>query len=317
MPKSSLLTFASANLFNFVAPPNAFYDFANIYSSEDWQDKLLWTRRQIATLDPDIIGLQEVFSIDETRQFMKSLGYPYFATVDAPHIEQEYIYSHPVVALASRYPIIRSMPVSVSPKALEPFSDISAPPFSRKPLYAKIAHPHLGTIAFYVTHLKSQRPTEPENTDQAYSKTIAQWLSTQQRGWEATMLRQAIDEQYRLTPMPTVLVGDFNQPLCGSVNEMLVTKHSASVTDVGLQDGWELQVMPDLDPRPATHYHFSKGNVLDYILLSQEFDSQSARSVAEVVEYTVLDIHLRNPSFSRDKNASDHAFVALTVKLLI
>ncbi|MCA2493541.1 endonuclease/exonuclease/phosphatase family protein, partial [Vibrio sp. 2175-1] len=105
MSRPSRITFVTANLFNFVAPPNAYYDFENIYSQEQWRDKLAWTQNQLEKLEPDIIGLQEVFSIEETRAYFLSLGFPYFATVDTPKIEDEYIYSRPVVAIASRFPI--------------------------------------------------------------------------------------------------------------------------------------------------------------------------------------------------------------------
>ncbi|KGT34303.1 endonuclease, partial [Vibrio parahaemolyticus] len=69
MSQPSRITFVTANLFNFVAPPNAYYDFENIYSQEQWRDKLAWTQNQLEKLEPDIIGLQEVFSIEETRAY--------------------------------------------------------------------------------------------------------------------------------------------------------------------------------------------------------------------------------------------------------
>lgn len=116
--------------------------------------------------------------------------------------------------------------------------------------------------------------------------------------------------------MPTVLMGDMNQPIVvNSVNSVLTEKLGDRVTDLQLRDGWDLQVTPTLTERPATHYHFSKGNVLDYILLSQEFDAHSEVSIAEVTNYQVMDQHLINPSYERDKYASDHAFVALTADL--
>lgn len=316
MSKTSQITFSTANLFNFIAPPDAYYDFENIYSTEQWQDKLAWTKSQFEKLDPDVISLQEVFSIGETKAFFAQIGYEYFATVDTPHIEGEYIYSRPVVAVASRFPIENFEEVTFDRETLNAFGgDTSAPNFSRKPVRAYIVHPIIGHIAVYATHLKSQRPADSETPEQA-SRPIARWLSTQQRGWEAAMLRDAMQKQYALNPMPTVLMGDMNQPITStSVNHALVEQYGDTVTDLQLKDGWDLQVAPTLDSRPATHYHFAKGNVLDYILLSQEFDVHADVSIAEVTNYQVLDAHLINPSFERDKNASDHAFVALTVEI--
>ncbi|MGR5278720.1 endonuclease/exonuclease/phosphatase family protein [Vibrio rotiferianus] len=315
MSNKNRITFASANLFNFIAPPGAYYDFENIYSLDDWHDKLTWTKSQFEQLDPDVIGLQEVFSIEETKAFFAEIGYEYFATVDTPHIEGDYIYSRPVVAVASRFPIESFEAVTFDKETLNAFGEIDAPTFSRKPVRACIVHPIIGHISVYVTHLKSQRPADSDTPEQA-SRPIARWLSTQQRGWEAAMLRDAMQRQYALIPMPTVLMGDMNQAITPtSVNNVLTEHYGDSVTDLQLNDGWELQMSPSLESRPATHYHFAKGNVLDYILLSQEFDAHADVSIAEVTNYQVLDSHLINPSFERDKNASDHAFVALTVEI--
>ncbi|HDM8234230.1 TPA: endonuclease/exonuclease/phosphatase family protein [Vibrio campbellii] len=315
MSNKNHITFATANLLNFVAPPGAYYDFENIYSLDDWQDKLTWTKSQFDQLNPDIIGLQEVFSIEETQTFFAEIGYQYFACVDTPHIEGDYIYSRPVVAVASRFPIESFKAVTFDKNTLNAFGDIDAPPFSRKPVRATIIHPIIGHICVYVTHLKSQRPADSETPEQA-SRPIARWLSTQQRAWEAAMLRDAMQKHYANNPMPTLLMGDMNQAITQtSVNNVLVEQYGDSVTDLQLCDGWELQVAPSLESRPATHYHFAKGNVLDYILLSQEFDAHADVSIAEVTNYQVLDAHLINPSFERDKNASDHAFVALTVEI--
>lgn len=315
MSRPSQITFVTANLFNFIAPPDAYYDFENIYSGEQWQGKLSWTQNQLEKLEPDIIGLQEVFSIEPARAYFHGLGYPYFATIDTPHVKDEYIYTHPVVAIASRYPIEHVQPVTFNSDSLTPFGMNTAPTFSRQPIYAQVIHPTLGHIAVYVTHLKSQRPADSNNTDDA-SPVMARWLSTQQRGWEAAMLRDSMQNQYKNNPIPTVLMGDMNQPITrNGVNSTLTELFCDNVTELQLRDGWDLQVTPALTDRPATHYHFSQGNVLDYILLSQEFDAHSEVSVAEIVDYQVLDQHLINPSYERDKYASDHAFVALTVEI--
>ncbi len=309
------ITFVTANLFNFIAPPDAYYDFENIYSGEHWQGKLSWTQNQLEKLEPDIIGVQEIFSIEPAKSFFKQLGYPYFATVDTPHVEGDYIYTHPVVAIASRYPIEKVQPVTFDNESLAPFGLSTAPEFSRKPIYAQIVHPTLGHIAVYVTHLKSQRPADT-NDEENTSPVLARWLSTLQRGWEGAMLRDSMQKQYKDNPMPTVLMGDMNQPITDNgINRVLTDSYSDTVTELQLSDGWDLQVTPPLTGRPATHYHFSRGNVLDYILLSQEFDAHSEVSIGEVTGYQVLDQHLINPLYERDKYASDHAFVALTVEL--
>ncbi|OLQ94440.1 endonuclease [Vibrio ponticus] len=309
------LTFASANLFNFIAPPNAFYDFENIYDSDAWNAKCQWTRNQLLTLDADIIGLQEVFSIEEARNLFAQMGYPYVATVDTPHVESDYIYSQPVVALASRYPIHHLQAVTPPVSIGEGYSAV-VPNFSRSPIFAIVEVPDIGEVAVYVCHLKSQRATESVSEEHTH-QLVGQWLSSQQRGWEALMLRVFIEQQYQRKPMPTVLMGDMNQTLTSNITGLLVQQTVSSNT-FSLQDSWDIYAQSNPEQqRQATHYHFAQGNILDYILLSPEFQPDSPYSLADVTDYQVIDKHLINPSFEQDKQASDHAFIAVTVQFVL
>lgn len=310
------LTFASANLFNFVEPPNAYYDFENIYERESWSDKCRWTKEKLVSLNADVIGVQEVFSINAAKTLFEEMGYPYFATIDTPHIEQDYIYTQPVVAIASRYPIQATSEVTdiafVSDNYATPFVG-----FNRKPIHAVIELPDIGEVSVYVCHLKSQRAVDALNTDEE-NTLVGRWLSSQQRGWEAVMLRLFMEQEYQRHPIPTVLLGDMNQPLHSDITGQLTLPYDSDPSKLTLADSWQLfsQKHPNQERSP-THYHFAKGNVLDYVLLSQEFQPDSQYSLAEVTGYEVLDHHLINPSFEQDKQASDHAFIAATVTLLL
>lgn len=316
------ITFASANLFNFITPPNAFYDFEHIYTKAQWQDKLSWTEQQIKQLNPDVIGVQEIFSLEDAKFFFHRLGYPHFVTLDTPIIERGYIHSHPVVAMASRYPITQIESPLFDSKSLTAldWDNIEPPSFSRQPVCAQLLHPNIGPIRVYVTHLKSQRPADllsmNKNASALPSRAITQWVSTQQRGWEAAMLRDCLEKKYQQSPMPTVLMGDFNQSINEhTVNGVLLANHLHKTDDkaLTLYDGWELQINRPTY-RPATHYYGVKGSLLDYILLSQEFNHECHDSIAKVVDYQVLDKHLLTEPAQRDHYASDHAFIALTAE---
>ena len=340
------LTFATANLLNFIEPPNAFYDFENIYESEAWREKCRWTKTQIQMLDADIVGVQEVFSIEAMRRLFEEMGYHNFASVDHPHVESDYIYSQPVVALASRYPITRIEAVTPLDFIQQAYQT-PLPTFSRKPLYVVVDVPDIGEIAVYVCHLKSQRATESHDPELAHP-LIGRWLSSQQRGWEAVMLRLFMEQQYKRHPIPTVLMGDMNQPLSSDITGLLTSESNHGSERLKLQDSWGISCSnrprnnplcenPPCEKQPCekpsrenpinetlqsnnrtpTHYYFAKGNILDYILLSQEFQPHSHYSMADITEYTVLDNHLINPIFERDKQASDHAFVAVTVRFVL
>lgn len=316
MLTDNTLTFATANLFNFVEPPSAFYDFENIYDAHGWADKCRWTAEKVTSLDADIIGLQEVFSIEATRKLFDQLGYRYFVTVDEPHIESDYIYTKPVVALASRFPITHFEAVT-PPCSLVQDYNVECPRFSRQPIYAVIDAADIGQVAVYVCHLKSQRATESNNPE-SDNALLGVWLSSQQRGWEAVMLRHFMQQKYRDKPMPTALMGDMNQTILSDTTGMLVKDFKQPDSELKLEDSW--QIFQESHPsaeRAATHYHFARGNVLDYVLLSQEFQTHSSYSMADVSHYRVLDQHLINPNYSQDKQASDHAFVAVTVRFVL
>ncbi|MDC5705342.1 endonuclease/exonuclease/phosphatase family protein [Vibrio europaeus] len=316
MLTNKTLSFATANLFNFVEPPQAFYDFENIYDGEAWQEKCRWTQEKLTSLNADIVGVQEVFSIDAARRLFEELGYPHFAVVDEPNLEQDYICSQPVVAIASRYPII-SVSAVTPPSSIEECYQVKAPDFSRKPICATVDVPDIGEVAVYVCHLKSQRPTDSLDAEKSHS-LVGQWLSSQQRGWEALMLRLFMEQQYNNHPIPTVLMGDMNQTINSNITGLLTQQVNESDKQLRLRDSWQLQSASAIESeRPPTHYHFSKGNVLDYILLSQEFQPGSQYSMADVTGYQTLDTHLINPSFDKDKQASDHAFVAVTVQFVL
>lgn len=310
------LTFATANLFNFMEPPGAFYDFENIYESKEWNDKCLWTKKKILALNADIIGLQEVFSFDSLQCLFNEMGYQYTACIDQPNVEQDYIHSQPVVAIASKYPIVRLEAVTPI-ECIQNHYQTTIPKFSRNPLFAIIDVPQIGEIAVYVCHLKSQRPTESNNPDFT-NPIVGKWISSLQRGWESLMLRLFMEHQYESHPVPTVLMGDMNQPMTSDITGLLTEELNGDTEQLTLQDSWHLYCGGNLSiERPPTHYHFSKGNILDYILLSQEFHLHSQYSLADVIKYETLDKHLTNPSFQQDKQASDHAFVAVTVSFVL
>ncbi|WP_211237680.1 endonuclease/exonuclease/phosphatase family protein [Shewanella waksmanii] len=327
---------ATLNLFNFVEPPNAYYDFENIYTAEQWQKKLTWISRYIDLQQPDVIGFQEVFSIEALKTLMQQSGYQYFAVVDEPSISDDFIYSCPVVALASKFPIVEINAVAVEHQLLQLLSLPSDFAFSRIPLRVTVATPLLGSVDFFVVHFKSQRgifdvdeqvQTDMGNPERFALEAVAKWGAAQQRGAEAVLLRYSIASRREQTQNPCVLLGDFNESLQTGVLKGLVSQDSRlknqlsehEFTLYSLSDAYELcqanQYAPSAVARAPTHYHLNHGNVLDYILLSAEFNSQNPQSLAEVTRYHTFDQHLTNPQYATDSHSSDHAAVCVTCRI--
>jgi hypothetical protein len=287
-------------------------------------------------------------------------GYDYFATIDEPQIIDDFIYKKPVVAIASRYPIVDVVSVQPNIELAQTLGLADDFSFSRKILRATIDVPHLGNCDCYVVHFKSKRSmieyderannTSPENViiENLKAQVAGSWGSTIKRGSEATLLMIEMIERREVSNNPMVLMGDFNNTLSDGVLSHLLTNTLRFVSAIDrdaylakycLNDAWDLYqrvfsneakktyISGDSNEstlltgdakkqsRIPTHYFGGEGSVLDYILLSCEFDAGYHDSLYQVSGYDVYDRHLINPIFERDGESTDHGVVLITMTL--
>ncbi len=303
---------ATFNLLNYIAPPDAYYDFINIYSEQEWQGKEQWMLNTFAEANADVIAFQEVFSPTDLQALCLRAGYEYFNVCDLPQRESDYVYSKPVVALASKWPISNAKSVSSQDAEKMPKSF----QFSRKPLHAQVQLPNYGLTDFYVVHLKSQRATDTPDDEQYTQQNrhiYGQWLSSFQRHEEADALKQIMRANKKITGRPAIVLGDFNQRLSSDSlqglvdaipNDFRISEHKRKLY---LTDSWVTfgNALTHSPKRPASHYWGETGSVLDYILMSQEFE--------QVTQHQTIDKHLVETIFSRDRYATDHGIVVVTV----
>ncbi|WP_299492460.1 endonuclease/exonuclease/phosphatase family protein [uncultured Shewanella sp.] len=343
---------ATLNLFNFMEPPGAYYDFDNIYTHQEWQKKLAWIAQFLSKAKPDVIAFQEVFSGEALKAFIKAQGYPYFAIAGEPVPIADHVYDSPVVAIASRYPIEYTLVIEADPRLAGSMGLISDFRYSRSPLLAGIKLPHVGSCEFYVVHFKSKRPTiepvqsayqvkslpsepteqieiptiDPDNVGQVLAENVlGTWASSIQRGTEAAMLLSNIIKRRQHSHLPFVLMGDFNDAMSGDILSHLLTHELrffrpsiGELSDFCIRDAFDLyQGSLDLVfelPRAATHYYGAQGMVLDYILLSSEFVPTDKHNMAVVSQYQIFDEHLVNPQYEHDSQSSDHAPVMISLQ---
>jgi len=323
------LKLGTFNLFQFVEPPYAWYNKKSKFSPSQWQEKTSWIKAQILKMDCDVIGFQEVFSKDALKSLVKELGFDYFVTVDdaktSIHDPQKYITT--TVALASKYPIINVETVEVHQQSLARHLFTEAFEFSRLPIKAKLQLPNNREILVYVAHLKSNRLNEFEQhfkeehslrhkkalvfkaLKEGYSKAL------QQRLCEASLLFY----DFRNTQQqPTLLLCDLNDKAFSLTIDALTNTqyHNSAKEGKHLLDAY-YQFQPTLNnPHPEqkalkrkpTSYFLGKGEVLDYIFISNHFDKANKDRMAKVSNYSVLDKHLQanTKSFLLQ---SDHAQV--------
>jgi endonuclease/exonuclease/phosphatase family metal-dependent hydrolase len=316
----------------------AYYDFENIYTNAQWQKKQTWIRNYLKECRPDVIAFQEVFSPDSLKQLLQTQGYDYFAVVDQPEIVEDYICKSPVVAIASRFNIVDVSDVVVDHEMAEQMglkNDFSA---SRKILRATIDLPHIGLCDCYVVHFKSKRPSIEHLTNKELNgeQNIVETLKSQvaggvasniQRASEAALLQVSMISRRQTTGLPMMLMGDFNNALDdGILTHLIVDKlrfTSQIDSDLYLQkyclkDSWQLFTelfSEKAGHRKASHYYGVKGSVLDYILLSNEFDANYSASIFEVSAHDTYDQHLVNSVYERDSDSTDHGIVMITLSL--
>ena len=193
------------NLHNFAAPPLACYEWDNIYSQTQWQQKTQWLLATWQQLKPDLLALQEVFSVDALVELISAAGFAHWAVSAQPVLVDDHVFQKPVQLLASRYPLqVQSWPkldTSDWPSAMQHCQ------FSREPLLVEVELPLLGKVRVVVCHLKSARAVAEL---QAYP-ALALWQSAQQRGMEATMLWQQLHQLYQQQPAADYCDGGFQR----------------------------------------------------------------------------------------------------------
>ncbi len=336
---------ATINLYQFAEQGFYWYERSdrNTYQSRQWKKKQRWVEQQLSVMDADVVGFQEVFSVDALEQLVNRSGYPYFATTDAPKTDAEdgEVFISPVVAIASRYPFKRVQSVAVAHEIKEsiPLSDEFK--FSREPVCATVESPELGDVMVYVVHLKSKRPVverdleysedTPWKTrfqDTLLRRSRGDVLSMLQRGLEATALYHDVIKQLPATPQ-IVVMGDVNDDESSSPFNAL-TQHQKLFDVGGIEDeDWPQEdkrelhehqlfdsyvVAPNIRSkvRPYTHLHRGHPNTLDHILVSNALNPRNNEASAEVSHYEVFNHHIRNDKIDNHLQ-SDHGLVCIEI----
>ena len=318
------------NLFQFVEPPYSWYTKKEKFNERQWSEKTTWIKSQILKMDCDIIGFQEVFSRKALRNLVKDLGFKYFKIVDVAKLSKnnKFKYVTTTVAIASKYPISNIEVVEGHLPSIEKHNFEGVFHFSRIPIKAIIALPNEKELLVYVCHLKSNRLNAfeyvfNESHSLAHKKELVfksledkYSASLKQRLCEASSLFFDI-EKYK--NKPTVLLCDLNdKEFSLTIDALSNHKYHDDKSNEGfvLHDASYQYKQEVYNPHPeakepkrkATSYFLGKGNILDYIFISNHFHKDNEDKIAKVTNYTVLDEHLEE-----DKDGSlltsDHAQV--------
>ncbi len=230
------------------------------------------------------------------------------------------IQAHPTTAdLASDGPDAEQFLASHEDDAIH----VAVDQFARSVLQVTVGHgdaPEVPPIEVFCAHLKSRLPTRldqaeyRDDTIRPHATALGAALSTIRRTAEATALRVVLNGVMATTHTPVVVLGDLNDGTLSNTLGILTDQPSYRVyadswaarrNDDGLYSAAVMQALRTLGPNPPTHVYKNVGEIIDHVLVSEQFYEHSHRRHWAFREMRVINDHLED-----DQDATgDHGVV--------
>lgn len=326
---------ATANLLNFALPSRIFYQNDAPYTTTQYQQKLDALAPLFHRLQADIIGVQEVWDEQAVIDLCQKAGMLDYRVAipmasnypDSPITQGHGAQGTPAVGLISRFDILRTQLLTIMPTtALLHVPDLGEyKRFNRPPLIADVRLPTGQEMTVIVAHLKSKRPEflenaqgEPlEDREDPLIRVRAKLRSLCMRAAEAAGIRQVVIETLRQNQRPLVLLGDMNDVMqsvtCQLLSESGEVFYDKSMRDIVLYDASSVQTRSQwLRDVAYTHVHQGMPEVLDQILISEQFLNTSKYAIGEVLQVDYFNDHLK---FAYEQRPTDHGLVRAQIKL--
>ncbi|MBF2026995.1 MAG: endonuclease/exonuclease/phosphatase family protein [Oscillatoriales cyanobacterium C42_A2020_001] len=315
------------NVYNLVLPNVVYYDNRQ-YSTEVFAKKKAWIAHQLNCMNADIVGFQEIFHVEALQQALEeSKLYPN-AKVVAPVRTGE----GPIVALVSRFPVLRHRVYEVFPAEAKLTIEGAAIPihqFSRAVLAVDVALTSELECTIFVVHLKSKHPIFPDDVDRndPIEKAKGQARALIQRAGEAIALRVILMEFLKNRNYPVILMGDINDGGLAVTSQIMSGEPPfRKISFEQKQKNWDVLLyhVKDIQSRRSygdyyyTHIHNGHYESLDHIMVSQEFVAENPHHIGRVGYVSVLNDHLLDDTLSDDDVKlwqSDHGQVIAAIEL--
>lgn len=330
LPRYDTLMVATCNLLNLALPGRHFYPGQNPYTPRDYDAKVQWLGDRFKTLNADVLAVQEVWDEAALAAAVASSGLRY-DFVAVPGAEngpgQSGAQGTPRVGLVTRLKVLGVESLVDFPAAAVVQVPGVGPHtrFERPPLLVTLQMNHGQELHVITAHLKSKRPkflhatdgNPAEDTNDPTAQAVASLRSLLMRAGEALALRLKVVELLHRTRAPLVLMGDLNDNP-HSVTTQLIAATSQVVydrraRDTALYSAWDVQGEAALRRDVAySHIHQGYPEVLDQVLVSEEFVATSRQALGDVRRVEVFNDHLFE---GRDRSHSDHGFVRALLRL--
>ena len=329
-PRWATLMVATCNVLNLAQPGRHFYDGQDPYTNTEFDRKVAWLGNRFKVLNADVIAVQEVWDEVALRAAVARSGLQYSSVV-VPGAEngsgQIGAQGTPRVGIVTRLKLesVESI-VNFPAAAVVQVPGLGAHTrFERPPLVATLRMKHGQPVCVITAHLKSKRPKyledasgkTIEDTDDPAVQALGSMRSLIMRASEALALRLKVVELLHRTRLPLVLMGDLNDSP-HSVTTQLIAATSQVAYDKGARDNalfsaWDVQGEAALRRDVAySHIHQGYPEVLDQVLVSEEFVAGGRGAIGDVRRVEVFNDHLFE---GRDRSRSDHGFVRALLRL--
>jgi len=332
---------ASFNVENLILPDLRYYDRLKD-TREQYDTKVNWIASILNRAKADIVGVQELW-FDEAladaakRSFIYANGV-HIAAPGATRAENltGHMAKRPRLGLLSRFPIKAAssvqdfppsvdltIPLRIDGGAIKPVP-VDVPQFQRAVLRAVVDLNGIDLVV-YVAHLKSKGPLirEGEDGDDPFVASLGQARATIVRAAEAAALRHLILADLKETRRPVVVLGDLNDtPDAASTQTVRgPTPHKdmdrdekRALWDVILYSTF--RVAAERSSQIHTHIYDGERDILDHILVSEEFYPRNRGRIGEVLRHEVINDHLRDDDDpSKPPGSSDHGVPIAEIRL--
>lgn len=329
-PAFATLMVATCNMLNLANAGRVFYANQEPYSPAEFERKIEWLGERVRSLNADALAVQEVWDEAALKAALGKSGLQYKA-VAIPGAEngpgQSGAQGTPRVGLVTRLAVEQVQSFSELPPGMA----IDVPGlgrhtrFERPPLMATLRMKHGQRVHVLTCHLKSKRPkflldvqgAALEDRDDPKVAAMATLRSLVMRGTEATALRHIVIDLLQRTHDPLVVMGDFNDAPHSVTTQLVAATsevaYNKAARDVALFNAYEVQGEAALKKDVAySHVHQGFPEVLDQILVSEEFVPGSRFSLGDVRRVDYFNDHLHE---GRDRSRSDHGFVRALLRL--
>lgn len=326
---------ATFNLYNLQLPGLAMNPGQKVWTDAEFARKVTWTGSQLAALDADVVGLQELWHADAMARVLAASGLDTTYELLAEKATGARIVCAALVRRGLRqgehlwvdkFPDQTRLEESNPADPQAPAISVIIPGFSRPVLRFQVALRDDGPpTEVFVTHFKSKLPItideEPWFTDEfrPHRTALGAALATIRRTAEAAALRVLLTGVMKGNKTPVIVLGDVNDGQHSNTVNILTEQPAYLVGDArggadnGLYTAQTLQELRDTRDVYYTHVHDDLRESLDHVLVSEQFYDHSRNRQWLFDGLVINNDHLADDDHRRT-GTGDHGVVKVSFR---